>query len=287
MDSANTLVRIQIKRTYRSPLFLWESSTSLHNAKQSSPPTDVTSAGWINAMNASTSEVTPYLLPPAPYRNTNRTIYQLETLEVFIMCSPTFPSLSPGRLFGLHTNIFCIWIFSIKLIYLFWNEAHNIEWSLSTRKRLKSYNTLKQRGVNVSLWVFFSSKKEGLCIISVHIRGMKKQDYATFIRYLTAQSFVWKKASHWLKAAFQIASYKTKFLWGIFCIKSGFILAVKYSSSSHILRTMCTPSPQAPRLRLLTLQWICYCPKRALDNEELRVFLSFHAWVHHNGCKQA
>lgn len=162
MDSANTLLRIQIKRTYRSPLFLWESSTSLHNAKESSPPTDVTSAGWINAMNASTSEATPYLLPPAPYRKTNQIIYQWETLEVLIICSLTFPSLFPGRLFGLHTNTFCIWIFSIKMIYLFWNETHNTEWSLSTRKRLKSYNTLKRRGVNISLWVFQFQKGESL-----------------------------------------------------------------------------------------------------------------------------
>lgn len=89
-ESPQTLqmLRIQIKGRYMSPLFLGESSTSLHDAKQSSPTTDAISAGWINAMHASTSEVTPYLLPPAPYRNTNQTTYPWETLEVCIMCSP-------------------------------------------------------------------------------------------------------------------------------------------------------------------------------------------------------
>lgn len=100
------MLRIQIKRRYLSPLFLWESSTSLHNPKQSSSPNDVTSAGCINAMNASTSEVTPYLLPPAPYRNTNQTIYQWDTLEVCIMYSPTFPTPRPGKtLWPLHKYI--------------------------------------------------------------------------------------------------------------------------------------------------------------------------------------
>lgn len=152
------MLRIQIKRRDMSPLFLWENSTSLHDPKESSPPTSVTSAGWINAMNTSTSEVTPYLQSPTPYRN--QTIYQWETLEVCIMCSPTFPiphlikTLWPLHKHMLHLN------FQYKN-YLLWNEAHNMEWSLSTTERLKSYNTLKQREVNFSIWVFSVPKMRG------------------------------------------------------------------------------------------------------------------------------
>lgn len=111
------MLRMQIKRRYMSPLFLWESSTALHNAKQSSPGTNVTSAGWINDTNASTSEVTHYPLSFAPYINKMQTIYQWETLEVCVMCSPTFPAPHSRKTLSLYTNILCIWIFSIKRIY--------------------------------------------------------------------------------------------------------------------------------------------------------------------------
>lgn len=116
-ESPQTLqmLSIQIKGRYMSPLFLGESSTSLHDSKQSSPTTDAISAGWINAMHASTSEVTPYLLPPAPYRNTNQTTYPWRHWR-FVLCAlPSLKgmasyssSLAPGRSFGLYTNIFCI-----------------------------------------------------------------------------------------------------------------------------------------------------------------------------------